>query len=229
LELIPENAGRLFLDVKLTVNGKIARARKARKAWEVEDALKLLARAEERAAGKGDKRDEPKGWAELGDAIRIGMFTGARIEEFASAKKTDVDLNKETMRIGSKTIAGFRTIPIHPQLLPTIKRLAENPGDYLFCTLGTNKYNKRSGALGKRFGRLKRELGYNEQYVFHSFRKTVTTMLDRGEVVERRIADYVGHETRGNTEGMTRYSEGSDVTALRSVLKHINYPGYVPR
>ena len=47
----------------------------------------------------------------------------------------------------------------------------------LFLSTNTNQHGERSAAVGKRFGRLKAEMGFGPEHVFHSIRKTAATML----------------------------------------------------
>ncbi len=49
-------------------------------------------------------------------------------------------------------------------------------------------------AAGKRFGRLKSKLGFGRLKVFHSIRKTATTVFEQAGVSEGTTADIVGHE-----------------------------------
>ena len=110
--------------------------------------------------------------------INIGIFTGARIEEICSLKVVDIATENFTIR-DSKTPSGNRQVPIHDQLKGLIKELKNTSQDgYLLSGLSEDKDGKRSGAIGKRFRRLKNQLGFERRYFFHSTRKTVVTLLD---------------------------------------------------
>ena len=96
-----------------------------------------------------------------------------------------------------------------------VKRLrAASTDDYLLSGLTFNKYGDRSNAIGKRFGRLKGSMGFGDNQVFHSIRKTLVTLLENAGVSENLAADIVGHERaahhlrvvfgRGNAEGEGR-------------------------
>ena len=159
----------------------------------------------------------------LADLILIGMHTGARIEEICSLLSKDVDINNETISIvDAKTEAGVRTIPIHPFIKDRIKTLIdESTDDYLLSNLTKNKYGDRSNAIGKRFGRLKSKHGYSERYVFHSIRKTFTTLLENAGVGENLAADIVGHEKPRITYGL--YSGGASLEVMREAIIKISY------
>ena len=109
----------------------------------------------------------------LSDLILIGCYTGMRIEEICSLKKNDVLIDENFLKVvNSKTHAGIRTVPIHPKLKPRLKKLLEiNEDEYILPNLTFNKYDDRSNSIGKRFGNLKKKLGYSDKKAFHSIRR----------------------------------------------------------
>jgi hypothetical protein len=159
----------------------------------------------------------------LADLILIAMHTGARIEEICSLLCKDIDLENECITIvDSKTEAGERTIPIHSFIKPRIKKLVLNAkDDYLLPNLTKNKYGDRSNAIGKRFGRLKTKQDFSSRYVFHSIRKTFTTMLENAGVGENLAADIVGHEKPRITYGL--YSGGASLETMKDAIQKISY------
>ena len=159
----------------------------------------------------------------LADLILIAMYTGARIEEICSLLCKDVDLKEESITIvDAKTEAGERTIPIHPHIKDRIEKLIEDStDDYLLSGLTKNKYGDRANALGQRFGRLKTRQKFSSRYVFHSIRKTFTTMLENAGVGENLAADIVGHEKPRITYGL--YSGGASLEVMRGAIMKIAY------
>ncbi|MBT8546960.1 tyrosine-type recombinase/integrase [Polynucleobacter paneuropaeus] len=159
----------------------------------------------------------------LADLILIAMYTGARIEEICSLLCKDIDLKEESVTIvDAKTEAGERTIPIHPHIKDRIEKLIEDStDDYLLSGLTKNKYGDRANALGQRFGRLKTRQKFSSRYVFHSIRKTFTTMLENAGVGENLAADIVGHEKPRITYGL--YSGGASLEVMREAIKKISY------
>lgn len=159
----------------------------------------------------------------LADLILIAMYTGARIEEICSLLCKDVDLKEESITIvDAKTEAGERTIPIHPHIKDRIEKLIEaSTDDYLLSGLTKNKYGDRANALGQRFGRLKTKQKFSTRYVFHSIRKTFTTMLENAGVGENLAADIVGHEKPRITYGL--YSGGASLEVMRGAIMKIAY------
>jgi integrase len=159
----------------------------------------------------------------LADLIVIAMHTGARIEEICSLLCKDIDIKQESIAIiDAKTEAGERTIPIHPFIKNRIERLIEDStDDYLLSDLNKNKYGDRSNAIGKRFGRLKAKYKFSSRYVFHSIRKTFTTMLENAGIGENLAADIIGHEKPRITYGL--YSGGASLEVMRDAIKKISY------
>ena len=88
-------------------------------------------------------------------------------------------------------------------------------------TLTVNKYGDRSNRIGKRFGRLKTDLGFGSQLVFHSIRKTVVAILENAGVAENVVADIVGHEKTTMTYGL--YSGGLSLAVKREALDKLAY------
>ncbi len=159
----------------------------------------------------------------LADLILIAMYTGARIEEICSLLCKDIDLKEESITIvDAKTEAGERTIPIHPYIKDRIEKLIEDStDDYLLSSLTKNKYGDRANALGQRFGRLKTRQKFSSRHVFHSIRKTFTTILENAGVGENLAADIVGHEKPRITYGL--YSGGASLEVMREAIKKISY------
>lgn len=164
---------------------------------------------------------------ELANLIRLGMYSGARIEELCALKVTDC--TDEVLKItDSKTDAGIRRVPLHSELVEVVKRLKEaNKDGYLLSGLTFNKYGDRSNAIGKRFGRLKKSLGFPDKKVFHSIRKTVVTLLEDAGVTENLTADIVGHEKPRITYGL--YSGGHSVERMKEAIEKVRYPKATPR
>ena len=88
--------------------------------------------------------------------------------------------------------------------------------------LSFSKFDDRGNAIGKRFGRLKKELGFGKQYVFHSIRKTVATLLENAHVPEGVAADILGHDKPTMTYGL--YSGGASMENKREAIETLKYP-----
>lgn len=159
---------------------------------------------------------------ELSHLIKLGAYSGARIEELCSLKVSEIK-DEAFMISDSKTAAGVRIVPIHSAIAPLVKSLVKASKDgYLISGLTFNKYDDRSNAIGKRFGRLKTRLGFSGAHTFHSFRSTVVTQLENAGVGENLAADIVGHEKPRITYGL--YSGGATLEVKREALEKVSYP-----
>lgn len=66
------------------------------------------------------------------DTILIFIYSGWRISELLTMKKSDVDLTVGTMKGGVKTAAGKnRIVPIHSLIRPMVEERMKEPGEYL--------------------------------------------------------------------------------------------------
>ena len=159
----------------------------------------------------------------LSQLIYVAAFTGARIEEICSLKITDINMEDEYFDItDSKTPAGIRQVPIHSALLTLFEKLILQSHDgYLLSGLSKNKYDDRSNAIGKRFGRMKIKLGYPPLKVFHSIRKTVITKFENSYINENIAADIVGHDKPNMTYGI--YSGGATYDVKKEAIENLKY------
>ncbi|MCK7577654.1 MAG: tyrosine-type recombinase/integrase [Chromatiales bacterium] len=204
-----------FSKLSVQQNGaKSVRARDKRKDYTPAEVFRLLEEA--------DTKD-----ATLADLIRLGMWTGARISELCNLKVEHVYLDDPLPYFkveDSKTAAGVRTIPIHPELHETLKRLTETSSDgYVLSGLRPDKYGERSNAIGKRFGRLKADMGFTAQHGFHSFRHTVVTRLLNADVSYPVVASIVGHDT-GENVTLGVYHKGFDLARQMEAIRALTYP-----
>ena len=79
----------------------------------------------------------------------------------------------------------------------------------------------RSNAIGKRFSALKQAKEYGGEFVFHSLRKTVASLLKDAEVPEFVAADLLGHEIGTMTYGL--YARGVGLEVKRAALAKLSY------
>ncbi|WP_264311993.1 tyrosine-type recombinase/integrase [Pseudomonas putida] len=161
----------------------------------------------------------------LCDLIMLGAYTGCRIEEIAQLRKESISKIEGVLsfKIGeSKTAAGIREIPIHPAIQSTVARLIADSADgFLLPSSAGNQYGIRSDSLSKAFGRLKKAEGYGTQYVFHSVRSMVVTLLVRANVPGPTIANIVGHETGTVTYDV--YDEGASPQQKLDALSKLSF------
>ena len=213
LEVIAFDKPNPFSQLGLKSNKRRKSDTEDRKPFDTSEILPLIEKAKE------------TGYEHLSAIVAIGAYTGARIEEICSLRVADI---KEIDGIAciciadAKTPAGIREVPIHNKIKDLIRTLSAASSDgYLLSGLTMNKYGDRSNAIGKRFGRLKTKLGYGPDHVFHSIRKTVTTIFENSGVEEGLAADIVGHEKKTITYGL--YSGGSSTKRKQEAINKISY------
>ncbi len=149
------------------------------------------------------------------------MYTGARREELCALRVEDVHDDYFKI-VQAKTEAGRREIPIHPELAQTMARLVDQAEDgYVLSGLTANRNGDRGDAIGKRYTRLKKAMGFDDRHVFHSIRKTVVTILENAGAPENVVADIVGHEKTTMTYGL--YSGGVSLAVKREALDKLVY------
>lgn len=136
----------------------------------------------------------------LADLIQLGYFTGARISELCRLRVEHVVIVDGVKMLDiedSKSAAGIRLVPVHPEIANLVARLVESSTDgFLVVTDFVSKRGDRTGAIGKAFGALKTSLGYDGRHVFHSVRGTTITQLARHDVSYPMICELVGHQTK---------------------------------
>jgi integrase len=167
-----------------------------------------------------------KDW-QLSTLIILAMYTGARIEELATLKRSDLDMVEHAITInGTKTDAAHRVVPMHPVLIELLSTFPFDESDeYVIAGFDIDKRGERGKALGKRFGRLKTSLGFHGRTkCFHSIRKTFTTLMEQADVSEGVTADIVGHEKQTMTYGL--YSGGTSMKQKRDAINRIKYPAH---
>ena len=138
--------------------------------------------------------------------VILGLYTGARVGEIVGMR-TEFVFEKSGLQVmrleGTKTAASDRIIPIHKDLVRLgfleyveTRRIANK----------TNLFDSVSGGLNgpgaqasKFFTAFKREIGITDKLkVFHSFRHTITDLLNQASVNDKAGSQYTGH-TDGRT------------------------------
>ena len=220
--IVPRELANPFRNQKLPTENRKEAAKEMRLAFSLEDIRKLYEVLSVRV-DQAAEADE-----DLLDVFLIAVYTGARREEIGGLRLKNFS-KAGTIRIeNAKTEAGNREVPIHPQLEAIIQRRicslddSDNVNDsFIFPNLSTAKYGKRTDALGKRFGRIKASLGYDKRYVFHSIRKTVTTLMEQAGVAEGVAADILGHDKPSITYGL--YSGGTSIEQKYDAITTLSY------
>lgn len=129
------------------------------------------------------------------DTILILIYTGMRLSEMLSLTKFNVDMTAQTITGGLKTDAGKnRVIPIHPQILPYIKKW----------------YNESDGILFYKDEHKPITANYYRKYIYYP-------ILEQLGLPKRNP-----HCTRHTCATLLARS-GADTNAIKQILGHANY------
>lgn len=169
---------------------------------------------------------------EIKNIILMGLFSGCRLDELASLKKSEIQ-TVEGVRCfyisKSKTKAGVRYVPIHSRIAEIVDEyLSHSYGEYLFPQ--ANKINRADGKKGpfysQAFTRLRRRVlpTATDRQCFHSLRGMFITCLDRTGCPEQRIGAITGHtEQKAKTEAFRTYSQGASLEELAGYVEMVDY------
>ncbi|MGQ4584149.1 DUF6538 domain-containing protein [Lysobacter sp. F60174L2] len=153
----------------------------------------------------------------------LGAYTGMRREEVGELEVSNIDGDGLRITQG-KTPAAIRRVPIHPAIAPLVAQLAATSTDGFLIPglLRGGPDSKRSWYVGKRFGRVIRQLGVTDRALdFHALRGTVITQMEGAGVPESTIQLIVGHKRQGMTFGV--YSAGVGDDAKREAVRAVSY------
>jgi integrase len=194
--------------------GKKAAEKPKRIAWEKHQVTHLV----DACVNKADD--------DLLNITLLAAHSGARLEELATLLVQSIYLEAPLpfFRITeSKSAAGLRDVPVHPFILPLLKSMVtQSTNEFLFSDLSLTGHGERGSAISKRFGKLKKKLGYGPTQVFHSFRHTAITLFEQSGVSENVAMDVVGHEKPNLTFG--HYSGGTSMEQRhKAVCDGLNY------
>lgn len=169
---------------------------------------------------------------EIRNIITMGLFSGCRLDELASLKKSEIQ-TVEGVRCfyisKSKTKAGIRHVPIHSRLSEIVDEYLNHAyGEYLFPQ--ANRINRKDGKKGpfysQAFTRLRRRVlpTATDRQCFHSLRGMFITCLDRAGVPEQRIGAITGHtDQKSKTEAFRTYSQGASMEELKKHVEIVKF------
>jgi integrase len=163
----------------------------------------------------------------------VALFSGARREEIASLKATNVKTidGVPCFQIeGGKTADARRVVPVHPQLLALgfmdyaqhVQRL-ETPFLFPHTIDGPNGRGKNAG---RQFAVLLDKRGIqDERKVFHSFRHSVITRLHALNANPAHVMQITGHRGEaGQSVHFNTYTHDVGLQALADTLGKLAYP-----
>ncbi|NMG28083.1 site-specific integrase [Aromatoleum evansii] len=174
----------------------------------------------------------------------IALATGARLEEIAQLRSSDIYVdssNGPVMRITDedpeqrvKNEGSRRTVPLHPDLirgglLDYVEAIGEAGSKWLFPALEPDHDGRRGGNWGKWFQRYLRTrsgLGISDPtVVFHSFRHTFKTLCRAAMIPEDVHDALTGHVSASISR---QYGE-MPLAPLVSAIAAVRLPVALPR
>lgn len=161
-----------------------------------------------------------KSWASVpgGDACYVLCYTGWRVSEFCELTRFSYDPQKQFLRGGMKTDAGYdRIVPIHPKIRPIIDRW------YAACT--GPLYPRKNGKAHTKDSFLRTvwrpcmaALGLPDDLTPHSARHTCATRLSEAGVPPEDIQRIMGHADYSMTANVYI---NQDVDTLRTSIERV--------
>jgi integrase len=157
------------------------------------------------------------------DYVKMGIYTGMRIDEIINLKKENIDLKEKLITITkSKTKSGLRVIPIHKNLFDIIENRYKNAiNDFLFSSDG----NKDK--MTKRISKCVRKFISEPSKRFHSTRKNFAQELyfhqQQNLIQENTIQRLLGHSNKDNISFSVYNLSKIDIDVLRKAIDLIDY------
>ncbi|MDE7389735.1 MAG: site-specific integrase [Lachnospiraceae bacterium] len=126
------------------------------------------------------------------DTVLIFIYTGLRISELLNMKCSDVNLKEMTMTGGTKTEAGKnRVIPIHPRILPFIKKRVSGGNEFLIT------YKGKKCSPYKYYNIWNRIMADCKMtHTPHECRHTFRSMMDSAGANKKCIDLIMGHKSK---------------------------------
>lgn len=165
----------------------------------------------------------------------IGAYTGARISEIAQLLVADI---KEVDGVQCYQIAvtddewqsikvesSKRVIPVHSELvrlgfLDYVRDMAALGAVRVFPALVVSENNGAGGGISKWFSEYKTAAGFGPANVFHAWRNTVETKLQRSREGQLYIDRYLGHKPEGMGAGTYARVQPSDLVGTASKVTY---------
>jgi integrase len=116
---------------------------------------------------------------------------------------------------------------VHLGLIDYVEALRAAREPRLFPELNRDPdkgYGKPAGSwFNERLLGKKLKMERNGKKVFHSFRHSFATALERLDLSERVIAQVMGHQ-RGSSQSGTRYAKDREATELAEIIEQLTFP-----
>lgn len=167
--------------------------------------------------------------------VILGLYTGGRIGEIAGIR-TEYVFEKSALQVmrlaGTKTDGSDRTIPIHEDLiklgfLEYVDSRRKTKEELLFDIIVSGQ-NGPGAQASKFFTQYKSKIGIEDPLkVFHSFRHTITDLMNQAGVSEKAGSQYTGHSGAGGVRNKVYGRKPLSLEVIQSeVVNKINWNKY---
>ena len=144
-------------------------------------------------------------------AMLVLLYTGMRVMELGELKSADVHLSERYIDLqGTKTKSAKRIVPIHKDIIPVVKSLLADGGEYLIVDGQKNalRYDQWKKYVIAEVNKIT-----SERHTLHDTRHTFISAaersgLDANSIILKRI---VGHSTSGNTTALYTHKDIADL------------------
>lgn len=211
---------------------------KKRQPFEADDAQKILNAVQISDSESGGTSQETM---EFGMFVKLAFFTGARCEELAQLRASDLIYahghpclhlhNKDGNTL--KTTSSARKLPLHAALINSgvleflQSKLDEDPDTLLFnAIVSKSKDCRKGGAIGKRFERLLKKMGLKQPGIcLHSARYNAKQAMTSSNCNAQATDAYFGHWDRSSAGTyMSEKGGGFNTSSLISTIKSTVFP-----
>jgi integrase len=162
--------------------------------------------------------------------IMLAYFTGARLSDCCLMQWEGLDLNGETLTYRQGKTGAKVTVPLHPDLLVQLNKLAgtDKPETFILPQLAAQRGSGRRG-LSETFKNIVRKAGLDLQTVqgsgkrmisrrtFHALRHSFTSALANQNVASELRMKLTGHKTEREHQKYTHH----ELENLRAAIKKI--------
>jgi len=175
---------------------------------------------------------------DLSDIMFIAALSGMRLEEIGQLRVREC-ANGVFDITRSKTKAGIRTVPIHPDLTGIVSGRTKDaaPGDFIFPDLEASGWDDaRTMATSKRFATYRRSVGVDDKREgarrskvnFHSFRRWFARQCEDAGQSESIVSRVMGH-SKGISITFGLYAQGMPMDPMRACVECVQLPSDVSR
>lgn len=177
--------------------------------------------------------------ADLADLMRIAALSGMRLEEIGQLRVKDCEGDVFNIR-KSKTKAGIRKVPIHPDLAAIIARRtkdadtgeAKDADAFIFPDFPDSGWDgSRTMAVSKRFATYRRSVGVDDvptgqkrsRVDFHSFRRWFAHECEVAGHQQTVVARVMGH-MKGIDITFGTYSKAQPLVLMKACVESVKLP-----